>query len=72
MSYEALLNVEEAAEMLRLSTATVRRWVFTGFIPYKKIGRAVRFSAAEIQEWAGSKSAGPARGCRFEAGQKDR
>ena len=56
---EIFLDAGQVAEMLRLSTATIRRWVSTGFIPCKKIGRAVRFSAAEIRDWARSKSVGP-------------
>ena len=54
---EALLDVGRVAEMLRLSAATIRKWVLTGYIPYKKIGRAVRFSASEIRGWAEGKSA---------------
>ena len=60
MGYE-LLNAKEIAAMLELSTATIRKWVLTGYIPYKKIGRAVRFSASEIQDWARSKHAGAAQ-----------
>ena len=55
---ETLLDVGKVAEMLRLSAATIRKWVLTGYIPYKKIGRAVRFSASEIRGWAEGKSAG--------------
>ena len=56
---EIFLDAGQVAEMLRLSAATIRRWVLTGFIPCKKIGRAVRFSDAEIRDWAMSKSVGP-------------
>ena len=57
------LDAGQVAEMLGLSTATIRKWVLTGYIPYKKIGRAVRFSVTEIRDWAGGKGAGPkARG----------
>jgi excisionase family DNA binding protein len=53
---ETFLDVGQVAQMLGLSSATIRKWVLTGFIPCKKIGRAVRFSASEIQGWAESKS----------------
>jgi excisionase family DNA binding protein len=56
MEYETLLNVGQVAEMLGLSVATVRKWVLARYIPYRKMGRAVRFSAREIQDWAKSKS----------------
>jgi len=59
---ETFLDAGQVAEMLGLSIATIRKWVLTGYIPYRKIGRAVRFSAAEIQGWALSKSPTKQRG----------
>jgi len=56
---ETFLDVEQVAEYLKLSTATIRKWVLIKFIPYKKIGRSVRFSSLEIQEWMMSKSSSP-------------
>ena len=56
---ESFLDVGQVAAMLRLSVATIRRWVLTGFIPYRKIGRAVRFSEAELREWAQGMSVAP-------------
>jgi len=53
---ETFLDAGQVAQFLGLSIATIRKWVLINFIPYKKIGRAVRFSAVEIQEWAMSKS----------------
>jgi excisionase family DNA binding protein len=58
---ETFLDVGQVAQMLGLSIATIRKWVLTGYIPCKKIGRAVRFSASEIQGWAESKSKGKAQ-----------
>jgi len=55
MEYETLLNAEQVARMLGLSIATIRKWVLIRYIPYRKIGRAVRFSVSEIQEWAKSR-----------------
>jgi excisionase family DNA binding protein len=55
---ERFINVGDVAEMFGLSVATIRKWVFLGYIPYKKIGRAVRFSTTEIEDWARSKSVG--------------
>jgi excisionase family DNA binding protein len=51
MEYETLLNVGQVAQMLGLSVSTIRKWVLIRYIPYRKIGKAVRFSASEIQEW---------------------
>jgi excisionase family DNA binding protein len=54
---QTFLNAAQTAEMLGLSTATIRRWVLAGFIPYKKIGRVVRFSVTEVRDWAMNKNA---------------
>ena len=51
MEYETLLNVGQVAVMMGVSVATVRRWVLSRYIPYRKIGKAVRFSLPEIREW---------------------
>ena len=59
MENEKLLDVKEVAMIIKVSAATIRKWVFIGYIPYKKIGRAIRFSAAEIQGWTNSKSVSP-------------
>ena len=56
---ETYLDAGQVARMLGLSIATIRKWVLTGYIPCQKIGRAVRFSAAEIQDWARSKRKHP-------------
>ena len=53
---ETFLDVTQAAAMFGLSVATIRKWVWTGYIPYRKIGKAIRFSTVEIQEWVRSKS----------------
>jgi len=53
---ETFLDVGQMAQYLKLSVATIRKWVLIKFIPYKKFGRAVRFSSAEIQEWMKTKS----------------
>jgi excisionase family DNA binding protein len=59
MEYEMLLNVGQVAQMLGLSVATIRKWVITRYIPYRKMGRAVRFSPPEIQEWMKSQCVEP-------------
>ena len=46
MEYERLLDVGQVAEMMGLSVATVRKWVLSRYIPYRKMGRAVRFFVA--------------------------
>lgn len=48
---EKLLGVGQVAEILKVSVATIRRWVWSGYIPYMKIGKAIRFSKADIERW---------------------
>jgi excisionase family DNA binding protein len=57
---ETFLDVGQVAEMLGLSTATIRKWVLIRYIPYQKLGRAVRFSAPEIREWVKIRTVRPA------------
>jgi excisionase family DNA binding protein len=59
---ETFLDAEQVAELLGLSVATIRKWVLIRYIPYKKIGRAVRFSAKEIQEWVKARTVEPDTG----------
>jgi len=54
---EVLLDVRQVAAMLKISTATVRRWVWQGYIPFMKIGKAIRFSNLDIENWVGTKCA---------------
>jgi excisionase family DNA binding protein len=56
---ETFLDVGQVAEMLGLSTATIRKWVLIRYIPYQKLGRAVRFSAPEIREWVKNRTVKP-------------
>jgi excisionase family DNA binding protein len=57
---ETFLGVGQVAEMLGLSTATIRKWVLIRYIPYQKLGRAIRFSAPEIREWVKTRTVKPA------------
>jgi excisionase family DNA binding protein len=59
---ETFLDAGQVAEMLGLSVATVRKWVLIRYIPYQKLGRAVRFSAPEIREWVKTRTVKPAEG----------
>lgn len=46
-----LLNVHEAAELLRVSPRTVYGWVSQGALPHRKAGRRVLFLESELVEW---------------------
>jgi excisionase family DNA binding protein len=59
---ETFLDAGQVAKLLGLSIATIRKWVLIRYIPYKKMGRAVRFSAEEIREWVKTHTVKPAEG----------
>jgi excisionase family DNA binding protein len=59
---ETFLDAGQVAKLLGLSIATIRKWVLIRYIPYKKIGRAVRFSVEEIRKWVKSRTVKPAEG----------
>jgi excisionase family DNA binding protein len=59
MENETLLKVEQVARLIGVSIATIRRWVLLRYIPYQKIGKAVRFSLPEIQEWLNNRRVRP-------------
>lgn len=44
-------NVSEVAVFLKISERTVRDLVYKHKIPYRKVGRCVRFSSGEIERW---------------------
>jgi excisionase family DNA binding protein len=56
MELETLINVPQAARMLCLSEATIRKWVQLKSIPYQKMGRAVRFSPPVLRAWLAKRS----------------
>ncbi len=53
---EQLLNTTEVAEILRVKASTIRKWVHLGFIPYVKLGRAVRFDRKDVEKWIRQRS----------------
>ena len=52
---EEFLTPSEAADVLRLPVQTLANWRHTGKVklPFKKIGRAVRYSRSELMEFMG-------------------
>jgi excisionase family DNA binding protein len=48
---EKFLTVDEVAEYLSLSRATVYQWASEKRIPHYRMGRAIRFKRAEIEAW---------------------
>jgi excisionase family DNA binding protein len=46
-----LLNVADAARFLAVSPSTLYGWVWQRRIPFVKLGSAVRFDKADLQEY---------------------
>lgn len=44
-------NIRQLSQQLNISEKTIRDWVFKRQIPFKKIGKLVRFDPSEIHQW---------------------
>jgi excisionase family DNA binding protein len=51
---EKVMKCGEVADYLKLSEATIRKWVRLGKIPYRKFGTRVRFLGEELERWMNS------------------
>lgn len=52
----ALLNIQETASYLRISTSTLYRWVHQKKIKFVKIGSRVLFAQETLEEFIKSKT----------------
>jgi excisionase family DNA binding protein len=57
MPDKEVLNTEEAAEFLGVSTFTIREYAKKGTIPCKKIGKEWRFYKPDLVAWVRGKAA---------------
>jgi len=48
---DPLLNVKQAATFLSTTPDQIYQWVHKSVIPYIKLGRAVRFSQTQLDEY---------------------
>lgn len=46
-----LLTAKEAAELLRISQRKLWSLTASGTIPFLRIGRAIRYDAADLRRW---------------------
>jgi excisionase family DNA binding protein len=51
VSLPKLLTLDEAATHLRVSVKTVRRWIDTGDVVAHRIGRSLRISESDLQNF---------------------
>jgi len=54
-----LLNIVELSQYLSVKENTIYSWVSQRKIPFKKLGRLVRFSLEEVEKWIEQKSVAP-------------
>jgi excisionase family DNA binding protein len=52
---EVLLTVAEVAAIIKLKEQTVRKMALRGDLPCRKIGKVVRFSPSEVNQWVENK-----------------
>lgn len=55
MGINKLIGIQDVAEYLGVSTNTIYAWISQKRIPYYKVGRLVKFDAAEIDRWIATK-----------------
>lgn len=48
---ELLWTVKEASKMLNVSRSTLYGWVWQRRIPFVKVGRALRFSSRDLEQF---------------------
>jgi excisionase family DNA binding protein len=53
--FEKLVTKKQLAEVLSISESFVNKLMAQDGLPYRQIGRAVRFSVNEVVEWLQSK-----------------
>ncbi len=51
-----LLTIKEVAEKLKVSRATINRWMEDKTISFVKIGKCVRFREEHIENWLDKKT----------------
>lgn len=60
------LDVEGAAEFLKVKPATIYAWVFHRRIPFRKHGRRVVFFREDLEKWSQSQAVGVHSNSPFE------
>ncbi len=59
MLQEPLLTTAEVAHLLKMTEATVRRWIRDGALPAIQIGREWRIAAADLDEFLAHRTTRP-------------
>jgi excisionase family DNA binding protein len=51
---EPLLNADEAAQLLHVPRSTLYELVRSRHLPHVRVGRGLRFTRSDLEEWVGS------------------
>lgn len=51
-----LLTIQELSQILKISKKTIYGWVHDNYVPYMKLGGAVRFDEKQIATWLAKRS----------------
>lgn len=51
-----LQTINDLARILNVPAATIRDWVFKRRIPFRKLGRLIRFHPHDIRKWLDERS----------------
>ena len=70
--YPEILTIEQAAELLQVSTRTIQRMVADGRMPGRQVGSQWRFDRDQLRAWVRGEAAGPAEMERREQAQDKR
>ncbi|MBA7639633.1 hypothetical protein ES703_47293 [subsurface metagenome] len=52
----SLLTIQELSQILKISKKTIYGWVHDNYVPYMKLGGAVRFRERDIEIWLARRS----------------
>ena len=64
MSFERVLNTEEAAALLQIHPKTLQRMARQGVVPAFRIGGLWRFRASSLDQWLRSGLCSKSHSCR--------
>lgn len=54
--FDNLLTIKDLSKFLNVPEATIRDWVYKKKIPFRKLGRLIRFHPLDIQKWLEERS----------------
>lgn len=54
-SLPRLLAIAQVADLLQVSAKTVRRWIDAGNLPIHRLGRQIRISASDLEDFLKSR-----------------